>query len=756
MNIKLSPEQVKAVEYNKPGAYAIKGVAGSGKTTVGLHRIPFLMEKYGLDERILVVTFQAVLVEYLKHLLEKESSEGQATIMFGKDATIEERCDVTTIDKLIYRKYSDFRSRYKEHKVLSNLPKSCANEREKEIVFDNALEETIKRYADVKILNSANSQFLQDEIDFINGCLLETSKEYQIFTRKGRDRFSEHIKRPRRKSRTREAIYELRRNYNNLLIKEGKIDFPVMRLLALKEVRMNPPRQYIHLVVDECQDLDRVRLEFLKFFLQDKGHASATFLYDTTQSIYPCSWLGNNYRFDEIGIEIKKKNSSVLEKNFRTTYEIQEAAQSFLSAYEFMEQEVKPTLINRSGTKPTLSHCDSYQEQCKYIIDIIFTHTKNLQNKDIIIAARTNNELRILEKSLKEAEIECDIFTNKQASFGHNTVRLMTFNTTKGLESEVVILINLNESYVPLKAGDKGSLSLEIKLFYVAMTRASQHLYLTSYGKESPFLTSISPSLLNVVHVEDLEEYQEIEDPKLKAKVLQLNEELLETLSEYNGLFNQHSKGYSGFIKLSRELLQKQYKLVGIHAELELLKEKIDANSSLFEHFNQLYDISKNKLEKAEEEFILKVNRPVDFDKIKNELECRFSKFNQNTLRTISTVNYQLSVQQISKASHQIDYGPYLTSYSKAIEIELKKIFRRNNMPLKMGNKDLNLSELLHEMQLKDGDMKELPRMLETVNFRKLRNDATHKMTVSKSVFMPVQESMMTEEGVLELVNKLL
>ena len=43
--ITLSPEQINAVNHRQAGAYAIKGIAGSGKTTVGLLRIPFLSKK---------------------------------------------------------------------------------------------------------------------------------------------------------------------------------------------------------------------------------------------------------------------------------------------------------------------------------------------------------------------------------------------------------------------------------------------------------------------------------------------------------------------------------------------------------------------------------------------------------------------------------------------------------------------------------------------------------------------------------------
>jgi DNA helicase IV len=66
----LNVEQKKLVQAQPGGHTLIKGVAGSGKTTVAVHRIPFLLSAYctAPDDRILLVTFNRTLVNYIDYL----------------------------------------------------------------------------------------------------------------------------------------------------------------------------------------------------------------------------------------------------------------------------------------------------------------------------------------------------------------------------------------------------------------------------------------------------------------------------------------------------------------------------------------------------------------------------------------------------------------------------------------------------------------------------------------------------------------
>ena len=90
-----------------------------------------------------------------------------------------------------------------------------------------------------------------------------------------------------------------------------------------------------------------------------------------------------------------------------------------------------------------------------------------------------------------------------------NTVKLMTLHSAKGLEFPVVFLVGMEEGIFPgyKTIGEPKELEEERRLFYVGITRAKMHLYLTcakhrtifgstSYNAVSRFVTEIPEDLL--------------------------------------------------------------------------------------------------------------------------------------------------------------------------------------------------------------------------------------------------------------------
>jgi superfamily I DNA/RNA helicase len=92
-------------------------------------------------------------------------------------------------------------------------------------------------------------------------------------------------------------------------------------------------------------------------------------------------------------------------------------------------------------------------------------------------------------------------------------VSLMTFHMAKGLEFRVVFLAGIREGLVPLlRHGSEEEVEEERRLFYVAMTRARDELFILSpraqalYGRKreggpSPFVTEIPGDLAERVEV---------------------------------------------------------------------------------------------------------------------------------------------------------------------------------------------------------------------------------------------------------------
>ncbi|WP_236915336.1 UvrD-helicase domain-containing protein [Clostridium sp. Cult2] len=100
--MKLNLEQRRIVELEPNGHMLVKGVAGSGKTTVAVRRIPFLLHHYcpNEDDKVLLVTFNKTLLNYIKYLYDKAEEENYQLEIFSKN---DNNVEITTIDSLMYK-----------------------------------------------------------------------------------------------------------------------------------------------------------------------------------------------------------------------------------------------------------------------------------------------------------------------------------------------------------------------------------------------------------------------------------------------------------------------------------------------------------------------------------------------------------------------------------------------------------------------------------------------------------------------------
>ena len=99
----LNAEQKKIAVQEPKGHFLIKGVAGSGKTSVGIFRIAFLLNNYcfARDDAILVVTYNKTLIAYMSYLYDKLGSTELSTLK-SLFAAPEGKVDIQTVDSLMH------------------------------------------------------------------------------------------------------------------------------------------------------------------------------------------------------------------------------------------------------------------------------------------------------------------------------------------------------------------------------------------------------------------------------------------------------------------------------------------------------------------------------------------------------------------------------------------------------------------------------------------------------------------------------
>jgi DNA helicase-2/ATP-dependent DNA helicase PcrA len=100
-HMQLNMEQRKIINSKPSGHSLIKGVAGSGKTTVSVYRIPFLLNHYCFlpDDAILMVTFNKTLSNYIRYLYEKIDEEEKIDL-FNLISEDEGKVQIATVDSL--------------------------------------------------------------------------------------------------------------------------------------------------------------------------------------------------------------------------------------------------------------------------------------------------------------------------------------------------------------------------------------------------------------------------------------------------------------------------------------------------------------------------------------------------------------------------------------------------------------------------------------------------------------------------------
>lgn len=481
----LNIEQLRIVKQTPNGHCLVKGVAGSGKTTVAVSRIAPLINHYlPAGEKILLITYNKTLIEYTRYLM--KHVDLQENLFFSVDP--EELIDICTIDSVI--------ARYTQ-KVTPGF--RLADTKAQREAMLQALHYLEKSHPDSSVLSKENINFLAEEIQWLKSCKYLERETYLNVDRQGRMSIGDNRLRLLKNSPARNEIFDLYLTYERILEQSKLVDFQTnaLHLLdALQQKKLELPR-YAHVIVDESQDLSRVQLELLHYLYDNsKDTNSILFIADAAQSIYPQSWLSNQ-SFKSVGFDMSGK-SNVLSKNYRTTYEIAKAAYSLMAHDNALGQNdnyVEPTAIERHGKKPVLRSFQSQEQEAAFICDEIKHLSSDFSLKDMVILGASTGYLTHIKNYLLSHGVDAQVCQKNNLNFTSDTVRLITLHSIKGLEFPVVFIAGINKELLPFS---EDQIEVGRKLLYVGMTRAKEALYLSHTEKPSVYIEEFDASLLQV------------------------------------------------------------------------------------------------------------------------------------------------------------------------------------------------------------------------------------------------------------------
>ena len=460
----LHPDQRRLVDRSFGGPARLRGISGSGKTVVALHRARRLaVAAHRTGKRILFTTFDKGLTAAASALLDGLCGP-------ERDAIEVTHLHRWCLDYISFRgmprpRYSPNDSRELKGQVLAALPTQA------QIALDGLPRD-----------------YLWQEIEFLMGRFLhERVEDYLNTDRTGRGR-------PLTVEQ-RDAVLNLYKVFHKGLIARGYVE-PAEFVRIAYRLRLDgqfSQHEYAAVIVDEMQDLSEIGLRVLHSLVGSRPDG-LLLVGDTTQRIFT-----RGYSLKGLGIDIAGRGI-VLRKNYRNTRQILEAAFPLVAA-EWEEDaaqaglsvaEARPEFSVREGMRPIVVRCQDEAGEARFLAAEVGALLKyrHYTPRDICIVARNRHYRDLALAALNRAGISA--YQSQSSAIGEvsadkNAVRISSLHGAKGHEFGTVFVVGAVDGVMPQPAAQDGeALGAEAAVLYVGMTRARDLLYL-SYSVEDSF-----------------------------------------------------------------------------------------------------------------------------------------------------------------------------------------------------------------------------------------------------------------------------
>ncbi|MDF3001943.1 MAG: hypothetical protein K0Q48_2062, partial [Bacillota bacterium] len=475
-------EQNQIIRKEQTGDMVIQGVAGSGKTSVALHRIAYLLYRNRdtlAAENITILSPNKVFSSYISNVLpelgeeaicEKSAADIAAeqlgsALGFELDKDPLENDDTAWALRVRRKASMEFFQQVEQYLKTESLkwfePRDYAFGGfyvKKEWIFERfqaysryPVKRRLKEVADdirVRLESDNLWGVVLPKIGMIEkelAAMLKVKNSLELY----------------------KAFFQ-GENLSNLLVMPTKKTlewndvFPYLYFKSAFE-GLKEDHRMKHLVIDEMQDYTPVQLAVIKQLF----HCGKTILGDFGQGLNPCS----SHTFKDVGAIFSEGVFIELNKSYRSTYEIMTLAAKIQGA-----SNMEP--VERHGEPPEFVPCSSEQEELEHIRHKLSTFRKR-GSGTLAIITKTNNSAKALYESFFE-EFEMTLLTPDSEKFSTG-VTVTSVSMAKGLEFEEVIIPSA-DSITYCTETDR-------KLLYVACTRAMHKLSLLFSDQASTFLT---------------------------------------------------------------------------------------------------------------------------------------------------------------------------------------------------------------------------------------------------------------------------
>ena len=482
----------------------VQGVAGSGKTTVAMHRISYILYNYEEDfrpEDFYIIGSNRILLNYITSVLPELDVYGirqmtmeQLFIRLLYEDWDEEKYMVHTIDRADEKNSIKGGSGW-----FFDLENFCRTYEAEQIPREPLrLEKTGTLLLNAEYIDNycreQSTLSMEGKMCMLNEILLakfenEVSGKEVTFPAREKKALKRKYEKYFGDGKWRGSIFDLYLQFLEQQAEKGKAvevpenSFDVYDLAALaylyKRIKENDPvREASHVVIDEAQDFGMMAYQVLHYCLRD---CTYTIMGDTSQNIHFSYGLNDWEELKKLILTGTYDAFGVLRKSYRNTVEISDFANEILRHGDFAIYPVEPVL--RHGTAVRKEAFDD--EAALLAAGVQTIKTWQAQGYETIaVVCRDEAEAAATARKLKKyvPVVEEDLET---AEFGEG-VMVLPVAYTKGLEFDAVLLLDPTEEKYPENDG-------QVKLLYVAATRALHELAVLYTGKLTGILAKKAP-----------------------------------------------------------------------------------------------------------------------------------------------------------------------------------------------------------------------------------------------------------------------
>lgn len=479
-------EQNEIIRYPIGENILVQGVAGSGKTSIALHRVAYILYNYRgtiKAKDILIISPNKAFSGYISNVLPELGEQNVVQI------------SLETLAQKELERISDFESRTEyledvyEGKVTEAEIADIKYKSSPEFVSDI---KSMVKFVEKKSFKPRNFiyrdfTFTKESFEALYSRRLATYpplKRFELMVEHVENAMIEHFHTKRSQSlhiKLTELLaptfkrYSVRSIYETMLKKLKEQGRPVivpdsnsrlpfedvngiLLLKVLYEGTVTDYGKYKHVVVDEMQDYIPTQYALInKLF---KCHKDV--LGDMNQIVDPYMNIGS---LDIIKGILGEHKFFSLETSYRSTAEIIDFANGLT------DQHIKA--VDRHGEKPEIIRCNDLKDEAKHILEEVDTAINKRGYGSVAIIARDREHARALYEEMKGSPIGLLIDSGVKYQGG---IILTTATIVKGFEFDEVIVAGANS--------DNYSTDFDRHILFVACTRALHSLKLYYSGEK--------------------------------------------------------------------------------------------------------------------------------------------------------------------------------------------------------------------------------------------------------------------------------